>query len=453
MAFGITTQGYSPKTTADVKADLEAAFKAEFGATIDVSPQGPFGQIIGVLAERYADLWALGQAAYTAGTPDGAVDAAQDALCALTGTVRAPASKSTVTLTATGTPTTLLPAGRVASMALPQPRFATQADATITAVPAWVASTNYTTVGQRVTNAARVYQLITAGVAAGSGGPTTTAADITDGAAHWRYVGQGTGAIDVTAQSEQTGPFVALSGLVTTIETPVAGWSSVINLLDDVPGTNLETNAALRVRRENELRLQGNAAAEPIREKLLQQVADGGAGCTSATVFQNIDDVTDADGVPPHSIEALCLGGTDADIRRVLFAAVGAGIKTHGTTSGTVTDSEGQLRTIKFTRPTQLTVWAIFDLVIDVNAWPLDGTTQVKDNVIAYGAVQKGGKDVVSSVLGAQAFKVAGVLDCPPPKISLTNPATVSTTIAVNTRQLAVYDTSRITVNTTPGVP
>lgn len=447
MAFGITTTGFLPMTTADVKADLESALKAALGATIDVSAEEPLGQIIGVLAERYGDLWALGQSAYTAGTPDGASGAGLDALCSLTGTVREPATKSTVTLTAAGTPTTVLPAGRTASMGLPQPRFTTLASATIVAASAWLASNSYI-VGDRVTNAGRIYVCITAGMAAGSGGPTTTAADITDNLAHWRYVGQGTGVIDVAAQAEQTGPYEAASGLVTTIETPVAGWSSVINLLDAAPGSDVETDAALRLRREEELRVQGNAALEAIREKVLNV-----SGVTSATVFENNTDVTDADGVPPHSVEALVRGGADADIRAALFASVAGGIRTHGTTSGSVNDAEGVAHTIKFTRPTELTIWVIFDLVIDANTWPSDGGTQVKANVVAFGDAQKGGKDAVASSLVAQAFKVAGVLDCPPPKIGLTSPPTVSTTVAVSTRQLAVYDTSRITVNVTPGTP
>lgn len=56
-------------------------------------------------------------------------------------------------------------------------------------VNSWQATHAYT-VGQRVTNGSpkKLYVCITAGTSAGAGGPTTTAADITDGTVHWRYV-------------------------------------------------------------------------------------------------------------------------------------------------------------------------------------------------------------------------------------------------------------------------
>jgi len=55
--------------------------------------------------------------------------------------------------------------------------------------PAWVNTTAYI-VGKHVSNdTTRVYECITAGTSAGSGGPTGTGSDITDGTVHWKYVG------------------------------------------------------------------------------------------------------------------------------------------------------------------------------------------------------------------------------------------------------------------------
>jgi hypothetical protein len=51
----------------------------------------------------------------------------------------------------------------------------------------WTALAAYE-IGDRCTNdTAKTYQCITAGVAAGAGGPTGTASDITDGTVHWAY--------------------------------------------------------------------------------------------------------------------------------------------------------------------------------------------------------------------------------------------------------------------------
>lgn len=52
---------------------------------------------------------------------------------------------------------------------------------------AWGATTAYV-VGDRVVNSSKIYRCITAGTSAGSGGPTTTNLDITDGTVHWQYI-------------------------------------------------------------------------------------------------------------------------------------------------------------------------------------------------------------------------------------------------------------------------
>jgi hypothetical protein len=54
----------------------------------------------------------------------------------------------------------------------------------------WVASTAYT-LSQRRTNGGLIYEVITPGTSASSGGPTGIGQDITDGTAHWKYVGVG----------------------------------------------------------------------------------------------------------------------------------------------------------------------------------------------------------------------------------------------------------------------
>ncbi|MBI5543607.1 MAG: DUF3383 family protein, partial [Deltaproteobacteria bacterium] len=53
---------------------------------------------------------------------------------------------------------------------------------------AWVISTAYAVGAKRKNDTNKVYECITAGTSAGSGGPTGTSQDITDGTCHWRYV-------------------------------------------------------------------------------------------------------------------------------------------------------------------------------------------------------------------------------------------------------------------------
>lgn len=54
--------------------------------------------------------------------------------------------------------------------------------------PAWAPTTGVTAAVSVVTNGGNLYVCKTPGTTAGSGGPTGTGADITDGTAHWTYV-------------------------------------------------------------------------------------------------------------------------------------------------------------------------------------------------------------------------------------------------------------------------
>lgn len=438
---GVTIDGFLSKSLDELKTELENALKASFGNSIDLDPQSNFGQLVGVMAERFADLWALGAAIDNAFSPDSAVGVALDNLAALTGTVRNPATFSTITLHLTGTDGTVIPAGSAASVATIGTRFITDGGVILATRPAWAALTSYTAGDiRRNGGTQRIYACITSGTSAGSGGPTTTASDITDGTVHWMYLGDGAAWVVSEATCSVVGAKIGASGAVTVIETPISGWSGVNNPLDADVGAELETDAALRTRREVELRGAGKASVESIRAALLE-VDD----VTEATVFENVTDVTDVDGIPPHSIEALVRDGEDADIREAIFAEIAAGIRAHGSTSGTVTDSQGIAHTIKFTRPTEIPIYVALTVGADASLWPSDGAAQAEALVAAWGNAQRSGKDVVASGIEARIFTLSGTLDAVA-LIKTSATPTVRTTIAIALRELATFDTSNIDV-------
>jgi len=514
-AFGLLTTGFVPKPQPTIRDEINAALRGAFGASIKLGDKDILGQIVGIISERYALLWELGQQVYSSEDPDAATFAALDAVCALTGTIRELASASTVALTLCGVPGSVIASGSRGG-ASNGSLWATDASATIAALLAWTATTAYGQ-GDRVTRASRGYQCITAGTS-GSSGPSSTDADITDGTVHWRYIGEGVGAIDAASTCTTTGPVIALSGDISTIKTPVLGWQSVRNLADAKVGRDVEVDGDLRVRRENELATGGNSPPDAIRADVLAT-----AGVTGCTVFYNPTDVTDADGVSPHSVEVMVQGGTDADVAATIFASVAAGIGTVTTASPpysvsvNVIDSEGALHTIKFSRPTPLNIYVDLTIVKFpapsgtappiVPSYPTDGDTQITTAITTYGAAQPVGRDVSSAAVGAQAFKVDGVLDvtqtlCWTSPISVTptawtgshaytsgdqvtndgrqyvcitsgtsaasgGPSTTAAditdgtahwrwmgaTIVVTSRQIAVFDSSRVTIHSTNGTP
>lgn len=444
---GLDLTGFTPKTALEIKAEIEAAWRAEFGANVLLSPNEPDGQLIGILTERFAELWELLQAIYAAYDPDKALGQALDAVCAITGTVRDPATRSEVTLTATGDDGTSLLTGREASVAITGDRFRTTEDATLVLLDVWAALTFYDE-GDRVSNDGNAYQATASGTSAGAGGPSGEGTAILDGSVTWRFLGAGEAAVDIPAEGVETGPLLAVSGTLTTIETPVSGWSGVTNVEDADPGSDEESDDALRAKREAELAAAGAGTINAIRADLLK-VDD----VTAAVVFQNDTDAVDADGRPPHSVEAVVEGGTDDEIAASLFKNVSAGIATFGSETVQVADSYGNLWDVNFNRVDLIAIWVRVDVVVNALEFPVNGADQIKAAIVADEANYDIGLDVRASRVEKNVWSVPGVLDVSLTYIGISNPAVAATTIVLDVRERASFDTGRITVNVSAGSP
>lgn len=454
MAYGLTEAGYVRRTLNVIKLGLEARFRAEIAQELPLLPQSQMGVAIGIFSELMDELDAGAEAVYLAFDERSATGAALENLGAITGSTRRQASPSTVVVTATGDEGTVLPGQRAVSVPATGARFVTAADdeVTLTALPAWQASHAYA-LGERVTTsvggAARAYQVVDAGASAAAGpGPAGTGPTVVDGGVVWRYLGEGGAAADVTAECTVTGPVPALAYTVTGIETPVSGWRSVVNVQDAVLGANRETDAEYRVRRRQELRGLGRSSVDAVRELLLDQELV--PGVRAVTVFENDGDEVDADGVPPHALEALVEGGEDQAIVDTLWFAKAGGIATHGTTVGTAEDSEGVSHTVRFTRPTILPIYitATVQVTPDAPADDAQAKAQLAASLLAYGDALPSGLDVVKkkaegALTGGDDVK-GWVFDVPSFLIGVAPDALGTANIPVTTRQRADFDTGRI---------
>jgi uncharacterized phage protein gp47/JayE len=443
MTYGITPEGFVTKPLADIKTDLEGALTAEFGAALDLATESVHGAIVGIVAERLSSLWDLAEGVNQDFDPDAAAGLAQDELAALTGAQRLESKRSTDTLTAIGTAGTVLATGRVVAVVGTGKRFRTAAPATIVAATAWAAAHAYV-VGDRVKNGANLYRCITAGTSAGSGGPTGTTADITDNAAHWAFLAVGAAFIDVAVESVEYGPILAPAGALSSIQTPVSGWTSATNVLDAALGRVVETDPALRVRREQLLRAEGNAAVDALAADV-RAVKD----VVSVRVFENVTETTDADGVPPHSFEVLVLGGADNAIAQAIWDSKSGGIAAHGTSSGTATDADGTAHTVAFTRPTAVPIYVSASIETIPADFPADGAAQIKAAIVAFAAAYyRVDTNVVAARLVPETYQVAGVFDVTNVKVD-TIASPVATSVVTTSRQLATFDTSRIALTIT----
>lgn len=444
----LTSTGLVIPTLTEIRDQINQICRSKFGESIDLSDNSLMGQFVGIVAERERLVYELGQAVNASQDPDQATGAALDAICAYTGTVRRAAEPSEAILTLVGDPGTVVPAGSRAAVEVTEDEFETAADATLVAATAWAQSTAYT-LGQIRTTNGNVYLVITAGTSAGAGtGPSTESLDITDGTAHWRFLGNGTATITVEATSVEEDAIQALAFTLTEVVTPVSGLNQVTNLLDAAPGRPIETDEELAIRREIELSRAGTATVDAIRADLL-----GVDGVSAVTVFENDTDFTNGDGMPPHSFEALVQGGDDQDVFDQVFLSKPAGIQSHGTETGSATDSSGTAHTVKFSRPDEVEIYVVVQLTKDPAEYPLGGDDLVEAAILAWGGALATGRDVVASAISAQVFSVDGVLDVPSVFIGTAPAPGTSTTVSITVRQRAVFDSTRISITSSNGTP
>lgn len=454
---GLTPAGLEIATLADVRDQINTAWRGFFGASMDVSDRSPDGQQIGIVAEVFALLWQLLEAVKSSRDPNQAVGAFLVSLTSLVGTKPVPASFSTVTLALTGTPSTVVPNGSLVSATSTGQQFTTDPSGpiTIVAAVAWAGATVYSA-GQIVKNSSpsNSYRCLVGGISNPTGGPTTKASDITDGSAHWQFMGVGAGVSFVIARATVTGPIVAVASDIVNLQTSIGGWTGVINLFDATLGADAMTDGQLRVLWQNELARPGTATQAAIRAALLDVGTTTGNGLvTSATVFMNVGDSVDVNGLPGHSVLAMVSGGDDQEIWDTLLANVGAGIRTFGTQIGTSTDANGQLQEMAFSRVGEVDVWVKVTLTKDPNVYPDDGDAQVAAAIATLGNARPDGTDVTSAAVLSRVFTIVGLADCALPLIGTAPVPTLTTTISISLFQRAVFDTSRITVLSSDAVP
>jgi len=489
MAFGLTADGYVIKRLEDIKSEIQEVARETFGDAINLREDELLGQLIGIVAEREALVWEYNQELYDMLSPSTASGVALDNIVEITGIQRLAATKGTGTVTLYGTLGTVVSAGFIVSVdGLPESRFVTTADATLaagtneiqdidfTAVPtasAWTlifdgeetGSLAFNDVAATVQTTLNALSNLSAVTVAGNytDGFTVTFAGA-DGSIDQPLLQIGTNTltntgiqvnvsfaettpgelpnVDVAVQAETAGNIPAYAGTLTVIETPISGVDSVTNATDITAGTDTETDAELRLRRNETLSTAGAATVEAIRSRILEIDA-----VTSCRVFEN-DAMTASGDRPAKSFEAVVLGGVDADIAETIWDVKPAGIASYGTTTESVTDSMGFAHDVKFSRPDEIEIYMIVNITTD-DDFPAGGETSLKQALVDYADANQGiGNDVITVRYYTPTNEILGIVDA---EILVgTAPApTLDTNISIADDEIAVFDTTRITINVT----
>lgn len=379
----LTSHGFTRTRLDERLTALQEAMRAIFGPTLNLDPDTMDGQALGIYAESISNLDQLAEDVYHSFNPQSATGVALSRLVQLNGIRRIEGTYSTVTLRCVGSQGTAIPAGSLVKSTATNATFETTEEAVIPA----------------------------------------------------------SGEVDVAARSAVKGAVLAPAGTLTKIDTPIFGWQTATNLQDAAPGRNEETDEQLRLRRRASTSTQGQAIVDAMYGALtnIPEVRQ-------AKVYENDQDVIDANGLPPHSIYCIVEDGADADILDTIWLKKTAGTTTHGTTAGQVTDSMGNPHTLNFSRPTDVNVWVTVNLHTRPG-WPTDGAQRITNALTAWAvANQSIGEEVIHSRLFDPVNSIPGHSIDSLYIGTAANPAGTAN-IAVPFDGLARFDSTRIVVN------
>lgn len=366
-------------------AALQASFQGIFGPDINLDPNSIDGETMGVFAESAANLDLLAQTLYQSFDPAQAAGAALSRLVTLNGINRMLGSFGLVALTCTGTAGTVIPAGSLVTSADGSSQWTTLDDATI----------------------------------------------------------GDAGTVVISAACTIIGPVAALFGTLTVRSTVIYGWQTVTNATAAIPGTNAEMDEALRARRNQSTATPSQGIIDGIFGAILNI-----SGVTAAVLYENPTDITDGNGLPPHSMNLVVQGGADIDIGNALWLKRSVGSTQVGAQAVTIEDSFGNPHIMKFDVPTEIDIYVIVN-GNQLPGYPSDGIAQVQNAIVAWVLANLSiGDEVVQSALYTPINTIPGV--------SITSvfigtaPAPSSTAnIAIAFNAIAAFDPSRITVNIT----
>lgn len=384
---GVTATGFERPTVLELKKQFEDDQRAEISASLDLSTDTVIGQINGIFARHLGIAWEAIETVYHGFDPDAAEDFLLIALCKLTGTPQRPASQSEVDCVVDlDGGATLLAGDSFGSInGRPDVRWTPKADYTAPS----------------------------------------------DGMHTVRFV------------AENTGPVVGATGTITVIATPVVGWNSITNPGDATLGRVIDSDATLRTRREQQLTRAGSSTVDAIAADL-EALED----METVTMFENVTDLPDGNGLPPHSFEAVVFdNGAIGNnlIAQTIWNTRPAGIEPFGTLSGSAVDAENVIRSVPFSRSAEQTVYLTFTMAT--------GASYVGDSAFKTAIVTKCNAifgttdDVIAARVGALPFELGlGVTDQSPVKLGLAPSPAGTSNIPIGARQIARFDTARIVI-------
>lgn len=393
----ITDTGYELKTQNEWFADELARYLA-IDPNWNTDPSTPDGLKIATDSEIFANLDELGLKAYNSKDPTKATKDDLDAIASITGTIRSLGTFSNSSVNLVGVDTTVILAGTLFESVEDGSEWSVDADTVISGV---------------------------------------TVCPIT---------------------AVLRGATQASIGVITKIVNPQSGLESITNPAVAVLGTDPETDAELRARRDDTVSISGNNQVDSTFSAI--SAIDG---VRRVKIYENDSvDPVDSNGLPIHSTAVIVDGGTDSDIAEAIYLKKNAGTIQHSlsnpVTVPVTSPVTGNEKDIIFNRPDYVDILLVYNITDD-GSLPIDVEQLIKDATIDYvdgdllsaesGFNQRGfniDEDVQSARFYTPANNVIGQYGN-----SYVTSITVGggSVVAINFEELARFADSNITVNIT----
>ena len=340
----IDADGIHIPTYDDILSYLMDQYRSIFGDDVYLGEDSKDYQFISVLAKALDDYAALSVDAYNARSPIYATGDSLDVLCTLVGITRNPAESGEASLTLTGENGTVVSSGSK--------------------------------------------------VVDSDGGLWTIEESVT--------IASGTAT--ATAIKDDPGAYKLMAGSISSIYTPIVGWTGVSNTTTGTVGKDVETDADLRARMQRTLISKATFNIVSVENALMNV-----SGVTDVKIFVNNTDEDDEHDIPSHSICAFVGGGADQDIANTIFNTKAPGIGTYGTTTMTVVDPYGENNSVSFMRATPLSAQfyltgVVYDLRTDLDILKAN----ITDAVASYLNNLEIGESVIINKLYNVVYSVSG---------------------------------------------
>jgi uncharacterized phage protein gp47/JayE len=251
-------------------------------------------------------------------------------------------------------------------------------------------------------------------------------------------------------QAVEFGPLASPIGDLTEIVTAIFGLSSCENFEDASLGRLIETDTEYRTRFITTRSGLGYSTLNSIANRIKQEVTD----VVDCFVFENVTNVTDADGIPPNYIMAVvdCPSTIEQLVAEKLWEVKAGGIGTYGTVSKSVADSQGGVHTVSFSKV--ITRYFHMTVVITPSteiAFPTNGFALMQQAIVDYGDSLTIGNDLIFQAFYAPVYSILGIASAVI-QIAITttsggSPSYGSASIPISKVQKVDFATSRIHIS------